>query len=120
MSVFCKSCNKTKDSEDFGIKNDETQYKTCVRCRDKDKKQYKLATKKANAARRGLNYCEECKKAKPRDKFVMSNGEFYDKCCRCCLIYGSDDEDDSSSNYSYQCVYESSIQPDCNNLMKMD
>ena len=120
MSVFCKSCNKTKDSEDLGIKEDETQYKTCVRCRDKDKKQYKLATKKANAARRGLNYCEECDKAKPRDKFVMPNGELYDKCCRSCLIYDSDDEDDSSSNYSYQCVYESSIQPDCNNLMKMD
>ena len=96
MSVFCKGCKKTKDSEDFGIKNDETQYKTCVRCRDKDKKQYKLATKKANAARRGLNYCEECKKAKPRDKFVMPNGEFYDKCCRSCLIY------------SFQCVYDAS------------
>ena len=36
----------------------------------------------------------------------MPNGEFYDKCCRSCLIYGSDDEDDSSSNYSYQCVYD--------------
>ena len=31
---------------------------------------------------------------------VMPNGEFYDKCCRSCLIYGSDDEDDSSSTYS--------------------
>ena len=54
----------------------------------------------------GLNYCEDCEKAKPMDKFVMPNGEFYNKCCRSCLIYGSDDEDDSSSNYSYQCVYD--------------
>ena len=107
MSVFCKGCKKTKDSEDFGIKKDGSQYKTCVMCRDYDKKRNKHATKKDNAAR-GLNYCEECDKAKPRDKFVMPNGGFYDTCCRSCLIY------------SFQCVYESSIQPDCNNLMKMD
>ena len=39
-------------------------------------------------------------------KFVMPNGEFYKKCCRSCLIYGSDEEDDSSSGYSSQCVYD--------------
>ena len=54
----------------------------------------------------GLNYCEECEKNKPMDKFVMPNGEIYTKCCRSCLIYGSDDEDDSSSNHSHQCVYD--------------
>ena len=106
MSVYCKGCKKTEDNEDFGIKNNGTQYKTCVRCRDYDKKRNKLATTKDEAARRGLNYCEEYKKAKPMDKLVMPNGEFYNKCCRSCLTCGSDDEDDRSSSYSYQCVYD--------------
>ena len=74
MSVFCKGCKKTKDNEDFGIKENGAQYKTCVVCRDDDRKRNKLATKKAEAALRGLQYCEECDKAKHRDKFVMSNG----------------------------------------------
>ena len=35
----------------------------------------------------------------------MPNGNSYDQ-CRSCLIYGSD-EDDRSSSYSYQCEYNS-------------
>ena len=35
MSVYCKGCKGTKDNEDFGIKNNGTQYETCVRCRNK-------------------------------------------------------------------------------------
>ena len=108
MSAFCKSCKKTKDNDDFGITKNGSQYNTCVSCRDYDKTRNKLETKKAKAALRGLHYCEECEKAKPRDKFVLPNGEFYDKCCRCCLIYGSDEDDDSNSSYSYQCVYDPS------------
>ena len=43
------------------------------------------------------------------DKFVMPNGKSYNKCRRCLRheIYDSD-EDDSSSGYSYQCVYDAS------------
>ena len=104
MSVFCKDCKETKDNEDCGVNNNGSQYKACVKCRDYDKKRNQLATKKYEAALRGLKYCDECKKAKPRDKFVMPNGNSCDQ-CRCCLIYGSDDEDDSSSGYSYQCEY---------------
>ena len=37
MSIYCKGCKTTKDNEYFGIKNNGTQYKTCVRCRDKNK-----------------------------------------------------------------------------------
>ena len=79
------------------------RYKTCVKCKDYDKKRNKLQTKQAEAALRGLRYCNECEKAKPKDKFVMPNGNSYDQ-CRSCLFYGSD-EDDRSSSYSYQCVH---------------
>ena len=33
MSVFCKGCRKTKDNEEFGLKANGTQYKTCMTCR---------------------------------------------------------------------------------------
>ena len=35
MSVFCKGCRKTKDDEEFGLKANGTQYKTCIKCRNK-------------------------------------------------------------------------------------
>ena len=35
MSVLCKGCRKTKVNEDFGLKTDGTQYKTCITCRHK-------------------------------------------------------------------------------------
>ena len=35
MSVLCKGCRKTKVNEDFGIKDNGTQYKTCIKCRSK-------------------------------------------------------------------------------------
>ena len=38
MSVFCKGCKKTKDNEDFGMKNYGYQYKTCVTCRERKQK----------------------------------------------------------------------------------
>ena len=38
MSVFCKGCKKTKDNEYFGMKNNGTQYKTCVNCRERNQK----------------------------------------------------------------------------------
>jgi len=38
MSVFCKGCKKTKDNEYFGMKNNGTQYKTCVNCRERKQK----------------------------------------------------------------------------------
>ena len=37
MSIYCKGCKETKDNKDFGNKNNGTQYKTCVRCRNKNK-----------------------------------------------------------------------------------
>ena len=38
MSVFCKGCKKTKDNEDFGMKSNCSQYKTCVKCREREQK----------------------------------------------------------------------------------
>ena len=38
MSVFCKGCKKIKDNEDFGIKNNGSQYKTCMKCRERKHK----------------------------------------------------------------------------------
>ena len=35
MSVLCKGCRKTKVNEDFGLKDNGTQYKTCIKCRNK-------------------------------------------------------------------------------------
>ena len=35
MSVLCKGCRKTKINEDFGLKDNGTQYKTCITCRNK-------------------------------------------------------------------------------------
>ena len=35
MSVLCKGCRKTKVNEDFGLKDNGTQYKTCIQCRNK-------------------------------------------------------------------------------------
>ena len=107
----CTICSKCRSkyindeehmNKDFGYTRLEMRYKTCVKCRGYDKKRNKLQTKKAEAALRGLRYCNECEKAKPKDKFVMPTGNSYDQ-CRCCLIYGSDDEDDSKSSYSDQC-----------------
>ena len=37
MSAFCKGCRKTKDNDEFGLKYDESQYKTCMKCRYKKK-----------------------------------------------------------------------------------
>ena len=38
MSVFCKGCKKTKNNEDFGMNNNGSQYKTCVKCRERKQK----------------------------------------------------------------------------------
>ena len=35
MSVGCKGCRKTKDTEEFGLKADGTQFKTYIKCRNK-------------------------------------------------------------------------------------
>ena len=35
MSVFCKGCKTNKDNEDVGMKNNGTQHKTCVKCRER-------------------------------------------------------------------------------------
>ena len=35
MSVFCKGCRKTENNEEFGLKANGTQYKTCMKCRYK-------------------------------------------------------------------------------------
>ena len=35
MSVLCKGCRKTKVNEDSGLKDNGTQYKTCIKCRNK-------------------------------------------------------------------------------------
>ena len=35
MSVLCKGCRKTKVNEDFGLKTDGNQYKTCITYRNK-------------------------------------------------------------------------------------
>ena len=35
MSVFWKGCRTTKVNEDFGLKTDGKQYKTCTKCRNK-------------------------------------------------------------------------------------
>ena len=35
MSVLCKGCRKTKVNEDFGLKDNGNQYKTCIKCRNK-------------------------------------------------------------------------------------
>ena len=42
MSVLCKGCRKTKVNEDFGIKDNGTQYKTCITCRNKKIKKIEL------------------------------------------------------------------------------
>ena len=35
MSVFCKGCRKTKVNKYVGLKDNGTQYKTCIQCRSK-------------------------------------------------------------------------------------
>ena len=35
MSVCCNGCRKTKDNEEFGLKADGNQYKTCMTCKYK-------------------------------------------------------------------------------------
>ena len=54
MSIYCKGCKTTKDNEDFGIKNNGTQYKTCVRCRDKNKQ---IEVKQKCKDKTFLDYC---------------------------------------------------------------
>ena len=41
MSVFCKGCRETQDNEEFGLKADGTQYKTCIKCGNKKNKKPK-------------------------------------------------------------------------------
>ena len=36
MSVLCKDCRETTGNEDFGLKADGNQYKTCITCRSKE------------------------------------------------------------------------------------
>jgi len=97
MSVLCSGCKKTKDNEDFGIKEDGSQYKTCVTCRSKDKKRVEQEKNKASENNGELRYCNKCKTTKPMDKFVMPNGKSYNKCRRCLrgYIYDSDEDDRS-------------------------
>ena len=38
MPAFGKCCKKNKDNEDFGLKADGSQYKTCVNCRERKRK----------------------------------------------------------------------------------
>ena len=32
---MCEGCRKTEDNEEFGLKADGTQYKSCMKCRSK-------------------------------------------------------------------------------------
>ena len=48
MSAFCKGCKKTKDNEDSGINNNGSQYNTCVKCRDYDRKRVEKEKNKAS------------------------------------------------------------------------
>ena len=109
--IKCSTCkkrflnNKEQVELHFGYNRLNERFKCCIRCRDYSKKRTKLQNKQADAALRGLQYCEACEKAKDRYEFIMSNGKSHTRCCRTCLIYGSD-EDDSGSSYSDQCVYD--------------
>ena len=66
--IICSKCrskcinDKEHINNVFGYTRLEMRYKTCVKCRDYDKKRNKLQTQKAEAALRGLKYCDECKK----------------------------------------------------------
>ena len=113
--IKCSNCKKqfmnNKEQIDlyFGYNRLEQRFKCCVRCRGYGKKRTERETKKAEDSNGELKYCNKCKTSKPVDKFVMPNGKSYNKCRRCLRpeIYDSD-EDDSSSSYSYQCVYDAS------------
>ena len=79
-------------------------------CRDYDKKRVEQEQNKASESNGELkSYCAKCRTSKPMDKFVMPNGNSYNKCRRCLRyeIYDSD-EDDNSSSYNYQCEYNAS------------
>ena len=139
MSVFCKSCNKTKDSEDFGIKNDETQYKTCVRCRARNKincntysekhpersnKYYEAHKEKAKEHYEAhKDYLKEQHKqyrennADRLKEYDRARNQIKVNCpnCNCEIVKRKL----NSHLQTQKC--KSSTQPDdCNNLMKMD
>ena len=98
--IICSTCKKkflnTKEQVElyFGYNRLEQRFKCCVRCRGYGKKQTERESKKAEDSNGELRYCTNCKKAKPGDKFVMSNGKSYNKCRRCLRdeIYDSDEE----------------------------
>ena len=39
MSVFCNGCRQTADTDEFGVNNNGSQYKTCMKCRNKTHKE---------------------------------------------------------------------------------
>ena len=114
--IQCSTCkkkylnNKEQVELYFGHNRLNQPFKCCIRCRGYGKKRTERETKKAEDSNGELKYCNKCKTSKPVDKFVMPNGKSYNKCRRCLRpeIYDSDEEDDSSSSYSYQCVYDAS------------
>ena len=111
--IQCSMCkkkylnNKEQVELHFGYNRLNQPFKCCIRCRGYGKKRVEKEKNKANESDGELKYCNKCKTSKPMDKFVMPNGKSYNKCRRCLGhdIYDSD-EDDSSSGYSYQCVYD--------------
>ena len=112
--IQCSTCkkkylnNKEQVELYFGHNRLNQPFKCCIRCRGYGKKRTERETKKAEDSNGELKYCNKCKTSKPMDKFVMPNGKSYNKCRRCLRseIYDSDEEDDSSSGYSSQCVYD--------------
>ena len=113
--IKCSTCKKTflnnkeQVESHFGYNRLNERFKCCIRCRGYGKKRAEREKNKASESNGELKYCHKCHTAKPMDKFVMPNGKSYNKCRRCLRddIYDSDD-DDSSSSYSDQCVYDPS------------
>ena len=118
MYVCCKGCKKTKDNEDVGIKNNGTQYKTCVNCRDKNKKDN---DNKQQSIDTNVNrLCTRCCQVKPNTEFGEYEMHVYDKelkrtrqvmvtyktCARCKEQQNKHKEYNADKNKHYNTIHK--------------
>ena len=80
----CKYINDEEHiSKYFGYNRLGEQFKTCVKCRDKNKQRFEQLKKEADESNGALKHCNRCYKNKSPNAFVCLNGKSYNACYDC-------------------------------------
>ena len=77
----CLKCNVEKHSDDFYHRKDGGSHWQCKQC-IQDKQKANRIRKKILISHKKV--CIDCEKSKTKINFYEINGEFHDRCIKCC------------------------------------